>query len=307
MKLFKNRGDIYMSKSDMKADLEQRVLLVLLVCLLIFTVVFVIFIGAKYDFSAKKFFAPEEIRVSDSGQDTKELPDVEGKDNYLLLVTNKSKTDVYLSVLVQFDMDSVSYKVCNLLPDTRLNGTPLSQIYANGGMNNTVLAVEESLFVQVDYYLVMTAKDFAEFANAFGKVHYPLAESVKYRQAETEDPYSLRLKSGEETLDGKRLCAYLRYLVQEKKDCRAANDLALHALNQLINTENAEKKDDLFKKCISLSTTNITMKDFSEKSDIITVLSDETTGVNSYNVEAVYADNKITANALGDIKSYFAK
>ncbi len=57
MKIFKNRGDIYLSKSRTGADREQHILLGILAAVLLVSVVVVVYVGAKNDFSAKKFFA----------------------------------------------------------------------------------------------------------------------------------------------------------------------------------------------------------------------------------------------------------
>ena len=58
MKIFKNRGDIYLSKSRTGADREQHILLGILAAVLLVSVVVVVYVGAKNDFSAKKFFCP---------------------------------------------------------------------------------------------------------------------------------------------------------------------------------------------------------------------------------------------------------
>ena len=60
MKIFKNRGDIYLSKSRTGADREQHILLGILAAVLLVSVVVVVYVGAKNDFSAKKFFAPDQ-------------------------------------------------------------------------------------------------------------------------------------------------------------------------------------------------------------------------------------------------------
>lgn len=307
MKIFKNRGDIYFSKFNIKTDLEQRILLGLLLFIIVFSSVFMLFVGIKYDFNIKNFFAPEEIGQGIVEDNNKMLPSVEGKNNYLFLLTDKDEKTLYLSSVIQFDMDSVAYKVCNLLPSTAFDSSEIGELYKKGGINNVVSAVQSSLSVQIDYYIVMTVKDFSEFIDNFGKVNYPLSEDIRFKDNTSPDTYSLRLKSGERTLDGKDFCTLLRYYVGEKKDCRSANELALSAFGQFLNPKTAENRDELFRSFIRLSETNITIKDFSEKKDNITVLCDETTGANAYNVEVFYNKNKLSGDSNRDIKSYFIK
>ncbi len=71
MKIFKNRGDIYLSKSRTGADREQHILLGILAAVLLVSVVVVVYVGAKNDFSAKKFFAPDQtVAISQTADDT---------------------------------------------------------------------------------------------------------------------------------------------------------------------------------------------------------------------------------------------
>lgn len=307
MKIFKNRGDIFISKTSSKADKEQTILLSVLAVILLFSIAFVIFIGAKNDFSIKKFFEPEETISVSSSEALQELPQVKGKNNYLFVITGKDEETLYLTGIMQTDMDSVSYKVCNLLPNTSLDGNALSAIYKNGGMNNLMQAVEKDLSIDIDYYIIMNLSDFEKFFDFLGSVNYPLIQDIKFKNSTGKDTYSLKLSAGEQILDGKKFTSLLRYYVNEKKDCKSANDLVLNSLNQLMNAENAEKKETLFKEFIVLSKTNFTVKDFSERTDNITVLADSRTGVNSYNVEITYKNGALDSDSKSSVKSYFAK
>lgn len=307
MKIFKNRGDIFISKTSSKADKEQTVLLSVLAVILLFSIAFVIFIGAKNDFSIKKFFEPEKTISVSSSEALQELPQVKGKNNYLFVITGKDEETLYLTGIMQTDMDSVSYKVCNLLPNTSLDGNALSAIYKNGGMNNLMQAVEKDLSIDIDYYIIMNLSDFEKFFDLLGSVNYPLIQDIKFKNSTGKDTYSLKLSAGEQILDGKKFTSLLRYYVNEKKDCKLANDLVLNSLNQLINAENAENKETLFKEFIVLSKTNFTVKDFSERTDNITVLADSRTGVNSYNVEITYKNGALDSDSKSSVKSYFAK
>lgn len=307
MKIFKNRGDIYFSKSGTKADKEQTILISVLVCVVLLSVIVVIFTGAKSDFSAKKFFAPDQTVSVSSESDSVVLPDVQGKTNYLLVTTGEDEETVYTVTLFQTDMDSISYKICNLQPSALLDGNTVASIYKGGGVNNLVQALESDLAVDIDFYMIMKVNDFNSFFDTMGSVHYPIAEDIKYKDSKSADTYSLKLSAGEQTLDGKKFLSLLRYYVNVKGDCNTANDLVLNALTQLVNSDNAAKKDELFKEFIVLSKTNMTVKDFSERNDDITVLTDSRTGVNTYNVETESDGGELSAKSRSSIKSYYAK
>lgn len=167
MKIFKNRGDIYLSKSRTGADREQHILLGILAVVLLVSVVVVVYVGAKNDFSAKKFFAPDQtVAISQTADDTTappELPRVSGKTNYLLALTGKDNQNLYAAVLIQTDMDSVSYKICNLLPQTTAEGSTLAGVYNSGGINSLVQMTETATGIKPDFYIVMTVTDFASF------------------------------------------------------------------------------------------------------------------------------------------------
>ena len=183
MKIFKNRGDIYLSKSRTGADREQHILLGILAAVLLVSVVVVVYVGAKNDFSAKKFFAPDQtVAISQTADDTTappELPRVSGKTNYLLALTGKNNQNLYAAVLIQTDMDSVSYKICNLLPQTTAEGSTLAGVYNSGGINSLVQMTETATGIKPDFYIVMTVTDFASFFDDLGEVNYPLAADVK--------------------------------------------------------------------------------------------------------------------------------
>lgn len=310
MKIFKNRGDIYLSKSRTGADREQHILLGILAAVLLVSIVVVVYVGAKNDFSAKKFFAPDQTVASTQtvGDTTAppELPRVSGKTNYLLALTGKENQNLYAAALIQTDMDSVSYKICNLLPQTTAEGSTLAGVYNSGGINSLVQMTETATGIKPDFYIVMTVTDFAAFFDDLGEVNYPLAADIKYRNTTAADPFSLRISAGEASLNGKRFTALWRYFLEEK-DLKSANDLGLAALNMLFSADNGAKKDELFRNFVTLARTNLTVRDFSGRSDNITVLTGTQNGVNAYNVEPEYTGNALTARDKSTIQGYFGK
>ena len=305
MRIFKNRGDIYISSSRKKSDLEQKILLAVLAFIIVFTAVFLIIFGVRYDFSFKAFITPEDLKEEENVE-VEQLPQVQGKTNYLLALTGKDNQNLYATVLIQTDMDSVSYKICNLLPQTTAEGSTLAGVYNSGGINSLVQMTETATGIKPDFYIVMTVTDFASFFDDLGEVNYPLAADVKYRNTTAADPFSLRISAGEASLNGKRFTALWRYFLEEK-DLKSANDLGLAALNMLFSADNGTEKDELFRNFVTLARTNLTVRDFSGRSDNIKVLTGTKNGVNAYNVEPEYNGNALTARDKSTIQGYFNK
>ena len=92
MRFFKNRGDIYIPKTDYKKSKEERILRILLIFIIVFTVAFIAVLSHKYS-SAADFFGRGEIKVTETNKEGKEyLPDISGKTNFLVFETDFPST-----------------------------------------------------------------------------------------------------------------------------------------------------------------------------------------------------------------------
>ena len=305
MRIFKNRGDIYFSKNNKEKSAEQRFLIAALALIVVFTFIFVVFVGVKNDFSAKEFFKPDNIETTHAFKDEQQLPSVSGKSNFISVVSEDENL-LFVS-LVQVDLDSVSYKVSNLKAQTVCDGKPLSDIFKDGGVQNVQNAVESLLDIKFDYYIHLEKAKYNEFFNEMGRVNYPVLSEIKFRDNESPVPYSARFKAGEQKLDGSQIINLTRYYLEEENNTEAANELMLVCLSQQINPENLKKSDELFSLFMELSETNITIRDFSVAGDGITVLSDERSGVKVYSAAAEYDADSLSSESLQKIKGYFVK
>lgn len=305
MRLFKNRGDIYVPKTKFKSDVEQKVLISILAFIIVFTTVFVIFIGFKYDFSAKKFFTPDDLKVVAVENDDV-LPQVSGKKNYLFIMNNEDTKEMYFCTVIQVDLDTLSYKAATIKNDTQIEGKKLSEIYANAGGAGVQTNLNAYLGINIDYYVDESVNNFSDWFDSLGKVNYILIDDVRYKDT-SRYGFNIKLKSGEQVLDGDKASKLLRYFAGEGDNISAVNDIFLAALSQQINAENYDQREKLFNVFIENSETNFTVKDFTESVDGLKVLSDDTTGVNVYNVNTSCENGKLTEQSLSDIKAYFAK
>lgn len=305
MRIFKNRGDIYIPKTKFKSDVEQKVLLAVLCFILIFTAVFVTFIAFKYDFSAQKFFKPDNMEIVENTEE-KILPEVSGKHNYLFIMYNGQTSEMYFSSLIQVDMDAVSYKVCTLDKKTQINDKSLEDIYLSTGGAGLMKSLGEYFGINIDYYICENTNNYADVFDLMGRVNYVVEEDIKYKDT-SRYGFNIKVKKGEQNLDGDKASKIIRYYLAEQKNYSAVNDIILNSLSQQINEESFEKRERLFSTFIEKSETNISVKNFTQDIDVLKVLSSETTGVNVYNVETGYDGNIINDQSMANIKAYFAK
>ena len=98
-----------------------------------------------------------------------------------------------------------------------------------------------------------------------------------------------------------------KYYLEKEKNYSAVNEILLNSLSQQINEENFDKRERLFHTFIEKSSTNITVKNFTQGVDNMKVLSSETTGVNVYNVEVGYDGFTVGDESLANIRAYFSK
>lgn len=305
MRIFKNRGDIYISSSRKKSDLEQKILLAVLAFIIVFTAVFLIIFGVRYDFSFKAFITPEDLKEEENVE-VEQLPQVQGKTNYLLLLSNENTEDLYFCALLQTDMDTVSYKACTIAPQTQENATAISDTYQSLGAAGVANSLSRLFGIDIDYYADFNYTDYVDFFDYLGSVNYTVLNDVRYKDT-SRYGYNIRISAGDQTLDGDSAVKLMRYYVSQENNFSAVNDIILAAVSQHINQENYEKRERAFSRFIEYAQTNITVRDFTAQQDNLTVLSSDTMGVNVYNVPVSYEGSVITSDSVSDVLGYFSK
>ena len=123
MRLFKNRGDIYISKAGANSSKQAKILYILLIFIVIFTVAFVVFLSQRYS-SAAEFFAEGEVTATQELKPIEEdlLPNIEGKTNFLIMETDDEETQLHYIFLLQADKDNLAYKAAALPVDMTVDG-----------------------------------------------------------------------------------------------------------------------------------------------------------------------------------------
>lgn len=305
MRILKNRGDIFFSKTNKKKSTEQKILLTSLVFIVLFTIIFIIFTGIKNDFSIKNFFKPDNFNDTEQVTDNEiPLPQLTGKVNYFVMI--KDDSNLLFSYIIQIDKDNTAYKLTTIKGNTEIDGDSLDKILLRSGEKNALLAIESLLDTDFDYYISFERDKFIDLFDHMGSVKYPLVEEIRYKNNAAPLPYSIRLKEGEQSIKGAKAVDLVRYFLDNDKESQA-NDFLLNCLVQQINSQNYEKKEELFQLFIKNSATNITVRDFSKSDDTLMVMSSERSGVKVYNAPVSYSNNKIKNDSLKEIKGYYVK
>ncbi len=307
MRIFKNRGDIYFSKSNKQKSREQSLLLISLAVIVVFTVIFTAGLGLKYHFSAKEFFAPdEEVTVTQNiaDDDYLVLPEVSGKTNFIFTVTKEG--ELLFAGMLQADMDNVAYKTTLIKPQTVCDGESLAEIYRMSGINGVQAALEQMFTTTFDFYVDIDKKSFESLYDDMSDVSFPIVNEINYKDESSAVEYSVKMKAGEQKINGGDFVNLIRYYLDNDM-CQAAGDLMLSSLQQHINPEFNEEKDELFTQLVSNSTTNITVRDFSIAESAFIVLTNEKVGVGVYNAYAEYSENEITDSSVRNVRGYYSK
>lgn len=309
MKIFKNRGDIYISKSNYKSSTEERILLILLALIIVFTTIFAIILNTKYS-SVKEFFAGDEVTTEAVGVNPEDnLPQIRGKRNFLIFETDSNKKIIHYIFLVQADRDNLSYKICTLSPKTVIDSVSIADIYTSGGGAALQTKLTAFLGIDIDYYADFDKDDFIAFINKLGTFVYPSDESVKFNDSvNNEDTYSVRLNKGEENITGNSLSGILRYYSNDGYKLEKANQVIIYALSGLFNEKNFDDSQSLFRLFINSSKTNITVRDFQDNIDAVEVFCKKNTDISVYTANAEYDENNvIVPESAKQIKSLLAE
>lgn len=308
MKIFKNRGDIYISKSDNKRSCEERILVLLLILIIIFTAVFFIMLSNKYS-SVKEFFGSDDVSTTVVEEVEEKLPEIYGKKNFLIFETDKEQSDIHYIFLIQADRDNLAYKICSLSPDMKIDSSTIYEIFSAGGGASLQTKLTSYLGINIDYYAAFTDDNFIEMVNKLGSFTYESDETIKYDNNKNKnDTYSIRIKKGAQKISGTELSELLRYYSEDKKNYKKANQIMLYALVNLVNAENFDDSQALFRLFINSSTTNITVRNFQDGYDALKIFCLKNKEITVYAPDiSVDSTKNIVPESMREIKNYFSE
>lgn len=305
MKIFRHRGDIYISKAGFKNSREERILLSLLAVIVVVTVAFLILLGVRYD-SFSEFIAGDDVTVEQTEvADDILLPDISGRTNFLVLETDDEESTIHYMYLVQMDCDNMAYKACTLAPNMNIDDKSALDLYLTGGGALLQSSLTSYLGIDIDYFIDFKRSDMVEFLNSFGSFIVPIKDNIMFNSGYDDDSYSIRVADGEQTISGSDAPNLLRYFVNEQKNYANANEIVLYGLTQLFNADNFEKCDQLFRLMITNSSSNITVRDFENNKASIMVFCHKNTDIIVYSCVPSYSGKKLTDKSVQEIKGYY--
>jgi len=308
MRLFKNRGDIYISKSGVNASKQAKILYLLLVFTVIFTVAFVIFLAQKYD-SVADFFARGEVTVTEQAVPTDEdlLPKIEGKTNFLIMETNDAETELHYLFLLQADKDNLAYKAAALPLELTVEEQSVTDIFKQGGSAALQKQLTQYLGFEIDYQVQFKTSSFVEFANKLGSFLYIANEEIRFSGGEEDDSYSLHINPGEQKLAGRDINNLLRYYAQEEKNYTAENELILQIFTGLLNEKNYENCEGYYRLFVKSANTDITVRDFENGKNALEVFCTKNNDITVYSVNAETEDTDLSPAFEKELRGYFSK
>ena len=306
MKIFKNRGDIYIPKAKNKKSKEETILKILLAIIIVFTIAFIVLLSYKYG-SASEFFGEGEITTTQVDLKEDELPKISGKTNFLIMETDDEKKDIHYIILVQADKDSKAYKVCSLSPNMKIDKENIKDIYLSGGGASLQTKLTEYFGFEIDNYADFDNSSFVEFAEKLGGFIYNSYEDIRFSGGSGNDKYTIRISEGEQNINSKELSNLLRYYSEKKKNYNLENELFLSALTQLFNEKNFEDCDSLFRLFIKSSSSNITVRDFENSKNALMYFCLKNSDITVYSAHCKYEKNVLIPKCVKEIKGYFGK
>ncbi len=307
MKIFKNRGDIYISKSK-KMSNQAKVLYALLAVIVVFTAVFTAYLHKNYS-SAADFFARGEVTTTEKEENIKEiLPEIEGKTNFLVMETDENKEKLHYLFLIQADRDNRAYKAAALSPDMSIGNSSAQKIYTASGGAGLKAKLTEYLGFEIEYYIDFDNGGVVELINKLGSYVYISNEKIDYSDNSEDDKYTLKIKEGEQTISGSETSNLLRYYSEKMKNYSAESELVLSAVPELLNEKNYENADYLFKLFMKNCTTDITVRDFENGRNGVLVFCTLSNDLTLYSADTEFDDkNTLTNSSVKNIKGYFSK
>ncbi len=307
MKIFKNRGDIYVPKS-VRASKQAKVLYLLLAFIVVFTAVFIGFLSKNYN-SAAEFFAKGELTVTEELTDSAaQLPKISGKTNYLIIGTDNDYDSIHFIFFLQADKTNKAYKAACISPKTVINNQSVQKIYKNSGVLELEKRLVEYFGFEFDYYALFDDSSFVEFVNKLGTFVYASGMEIDYSGGKEDDKYTLKINQGEQKISGRETANLLRYFSEKEKNFALENELVLRAMTGLITENNYDRADLLFRLFMKSAKTDVTVRDFETAKDSIKVFSTLSNEITLYSSNAQYDDkNVLTQSSLSGIKGYFSK
>ena len=235
------------------------------------------------------------------------LPNISGKTNFLIMETDDEEEELHYIFLLQADKDNLAYKIASLPVDMTVDGTDIYTVFHEGGAAALQKRLTEYFGFEIDYQVQFKASAVAEFLNKLGSFVYTANQDIRFSGGSGEDTYSLRITNGEQKLSGKEINSLIRYYAQEEKNYQAENELIRAALTGLLNRDNYQNAEALFRQFIKAGNTDITVRDYENGKNALMIYCTKNEDITAYFVALQPEETEVSAESMKQLKGYFSK
>lgn len=217
--------------------------------------------------------APQPSAADETPADAYYTPRAQDSMNVLLIVTENDKTPVSF-ILTRLDATRGEIPSAVFPPAMSVaysaSASTLAEVYAKDGAIAAKQALGGALGVNVEKYISFTRDSLIKAVDTIGAVEYELKLPAQYSAA----PGALALSSGRQLLDGARFYEVLKYSSGELPGAEAGATAVL--ISEYINTHLVTilqpESDDIFRKVINLSESDISFEDYDSRREALTFL-----------------------------------
>lgn len=264
----------FKTKEHMEKVKKKKYFLIFSVFLLVFGVVSTLMFLTHYDFDLSNLFEGREPETAVEETTLKTDLTSFGSANFLAMcISDDAKSIRFISV-INADLANKRIRVSTLSPQmtAKVDGNvfTLEKHFKQGGVAQTLKAVENLSRISIERYACSTDNGFTEAINSMtkakaGKFAMRVEETINHR----DDNFNLFISKGDEptTFDGETLLKYFRYLGLESTDdglflqAITIRDMLAFFITQT-NLENGEELFGLLYNSMEPKNINITGFDF---------------------------------------------
>lgn len=241
----------------------------------LFTLIVLVGIGAIYIFSSQPGGSTE------SSGDQSVAPVFTREDSLTMLLVGTDEPDAKTSkkvgvlVLVKVDPEQGAVHVMSVPPEIMVqNGSKTAAaLFSNGGSKAIKDELSVTLDVSIDKYVQLSTAGAETILRSFGKINVNVPQEINYSSPEL----TITLPKGSQNLDGKQIVRMLRFPEWEggRQQCVSECGKVLAALiDQYMITKTMAKAESLFTTAVNLSSTDISILDFTKALPAITHLAE---------------------------------
>ncbi len=211
------------------------------------------------DFDINNLVESTTVPEETTTEDVKPVFSVEslsGKSNVMFIITDgDDNVESVFCTLTDFDSKQFQVKQVDgnaqyLYGETYKSINGIYADFAESGLQNFFL---EKWNINVDKYAVFKMNDLRRFLSLYNGITVNVTENVNYKSSD----FNLELPKGKQEISGEKALNYLMICDDGDKE-----NVICHIITSVLKAEYMENSENLFKKFVNLSRTNISVIDF---------------------------------------------